>query len=191
MLNINIFINEHYWLKRLVQKGKCFLVHAVWHWIPKNCFTLGKTLWRFQHKDISIGEMVGAWCFWLLSGPRGFTCWISVALVFSFMHCWILIFALSPFYVLINMFKQMMQRYVRGLSFKPSIYVSWSKDELRVRLAPWNRFKPSSKSIFTGCSNAVLLLWIVWLVDLILDVPSTIFQLNRNGSSWVEPVFLG
>ena len=24
--------------------------------------------------------------------------------------------------------------------------------------------------------------------DLILNIPSTIFQLNRNGSSWVEPV---
>ena len=26
------------------------------------------------------------------------------------------------------------------------------------------------------------------LFDLILYVPSTIFQLNREGSSWVEPV---
>ena len=26
------------------------------------------------------------------------------------------------------------------------------------------------------------------LFDLILDVPSTIFQFNRDGSSWVEPV---
>ena len=29
---------------------------------------------------------------------------------------------------------------------------------------------------------------IVCLFDLILNVPSTIFQLNRDGSSWVEPV---
>ena len=28
----------------------------------------------------------------------------------------------------------------------------------------------------------------VCLFDLILYVPSTIFQLNRDGSSWVEPV---
>ena len=28
----------------------------------------------------------------------------------------------------------------------------------------------------------------VCLFDLILNVPSTIFQLNRDGSSWVEPV---
>ena len=28
----------------------------------------------------------------------------------------------------------------------------------------------------------------LFLFDLILDAPSTIFQLNRDGSSWVEPV---
>ena len=31
-------------------------------------------------------------------------------------------------------------------------------------------------------------LFVVCLFDLILNVPSTIFQLNRDGSSWVEPV---
>ena len=41
--------------------------------------------------------MVGAWCFGWLSGPSGFTCWISFAPVFSFIYCWVLIFALSPF----------------------------------------------------------------------------------------------
>ena len=30
----------------------------------------------------------------------------------------------------------------------------------------------------------------VCLFDLILYVPSTIFQLNRDGSSWVEPVLI-
>ena len=30
----------------------------------------------------------------------------------------------------------------KGLSCKPNIYVSWSTSELRMRLAPWNRFKP-------------------------------------------------
>ena len=34
---------------------------------------------------------------------------------------------------------------IRGLSCKPNIYVSWSTSELRVRLAPLNWFKPSSK----------------------------------------------
>ena len=33
-----------------------------------------------------------------------------------------------------------------------------------MRLAPLNRFKPSSKSIFTDRSKAVLLLWIVFLL---------------------------
>ena len=32
------------------------------------------------------------------------------------------------------------------------------------------------------------LLFVFCLFDLILYVPSTIFQLNRDGSSWVEPV---
>ena len=32
------------------------------------------------------------------------------------------------------------------------------------------------------------ILCFVCLIDLILYVPSTIFQLNRDGSSWVEPV---
>ena len=41
--------------------------------------------------------------------------------------------------------------------------MSWSTSELRVRLAPFNRFKPSSKSIFTDRSKAVLLLWIVFV----------------------------
>ena len=37
---------------------------------------------------------------------------------------------------------------VSGLSCKPNIYVSWSSSELRVRLAPLNRFKPSSKIFY-------------------------------------------
>ena len=43
------------------------------------------------------------------------------------------------------------------------ISMSKSTSELRVRLAPLNRFKPSSKSIFTDRSKAVLLLWIVFV----------------------------
>ena len=35
-----------------------------------------------------------------------------------------------------------------GLSCKPNIYVSWSTSELRERLAPLNRFKPSSKIFY-------------------------------------------
>ena len=36
--------------------------------------------------------------------------------------------------------------------------------------------------------NSLRIIVFVSLFDLILYVPSTIFQLNRDGSSWVEPV---
>ena len=35
-----------------------------------------------------------------------------------------------------------------GHSCKPNIYVSWSTSEFRVRLAPWNQFKPSSNIFY-------------------------------------------
>ena len=89
--------------------------------------------------------MIGASYFGCLSGPQGFTCWISFAPVFSPIYCWFLIFDLSHFYILIFVFWEMMHWLVRGLSCKPNIFASWSTSELRVRLAPWNRFKPSSK----------------------------------------------
>ena len=44
----------------------------------------------------------------------------------------------------------------------------------------------SSVKMLLTCSFAIVCLFC--LFDLILYVPSTIFQLNRDGSSWVEPV---
>ena len=41
---------------------------------------------------------------WLNVGPNGGNRWISFAPVFSFIYCWVLIFALSPCYILIYMF---------------------------------------------------------------------------------------
>ena len=67
-----------------------------------------QTLWLFWLKDLSIDEMVGAWSFGCLSGPRGFTCWISFTPIFSFIYCWVLISALPPCYILIYMFLEMM-----------------------------------------------------------------------------------
>ena len=67
-------------------------------------FRVKETLWWFRLKDLSIDEMIGAWYFGCLSGPLGFTCWISFAPVFGFIYCWVLIFALSPCYILIYMF---------------------------------------------------------------------------------------
>ena len=46
-----------------------------------------RTLWWFRLGDLSVGGMVGAWCFGCLSGPPGFTCWISFAPVFSLIYC--------------------------------------------------------------------------------------------------------
>ena len=40
--------------------------------------------------------------------------------------------------------------------------MAWSSSELRLRLAPLNRFKPSSK-YFTDRSKAVLLMWIFYV----------------------------
>ena len=61
-------------------------------------------LYDGSHKDLSIDEMVGAWYFGCLSGPHRFTCWISFAPLFSFIYCWVLIFASSPCDTLIYMF---------------------------------------------------------------------------------------
>ena len=67
-----------------------------------------QTLWWFRLKDISNDKMVGALWFGCLSGPLGFTCWISFAPVFIFIYCWDLIFALSLCYIFIYMFWEMM-----------------------------------------------------------------------------------
>ena len=67
-----------------------------------------QTLLWFPLKDLSIDEIVGAWYFGCLSGPPGFTCWISFAPVVSFIYCWVLIFASSPCYILIYIFWEIM-----------------------------------------------------------------------------------
>ena len=46
----------------------------------------------------------------------------------------------------------------------------------------------TSKYKSYGQNKLIYYLVFVCLFDLILYVPSTIFQLNRDGSSWVEPV---
>ena len=63
------------------------------------------TLWCFRLNDLSIDEMVGAWCFGCLLGLPGFTCWTYFALVFSFIYCWVLIFVLFPLYLDLNVFE--------------------------------------------------------------------------------------
>ena len=52
---------------------------------------------------------------WLFLGLSGFACWISFVPVFSFVCCWVLVFALSPFCVLVGVFWGMVHRWVGGL----------------------------------------------------------------------------
>ena len=56
-----------------------------------------QTLWRFRLKRLIYWWDGRGLMLWLLSGPPGFTCWISFAPVFSFIYCWVLIFALYPY----------------------------------------------------------------------------------------------
>ena len=53
---------------------------------------------------------------------------------------------------------------VRGLSCKPKIYLSWPTSELRVRLVPWNRLKPSSKIFYWPFQGDTNLLWIISVI---------------------------
>ena len=101
----------------------------------------------------------------LLSGPPEFNCWISFAPVFSCMYCWVLIFVLSPFCILILCNR----RWFMDHKCKPNIYASWSTSELRVRLVPWSKFKASS-IFLTDRSKAVFLLCIFLFCYLSLPI---------------------
>ena len=83
---------------------------------------------------------------WLLSGPLGFTCWFYFAPVFSFMYCWVLIFALSLFLYL-DLYFLGDYAWISYGSFMQTKHLCvlihhWTKGGVG---APWNRFKPSSK----------------------------------------------
>ena len=101
---------------------------------------------------------------WLLSGPPGFACWISFALIFGFVCCWVLVFALSPFCVLVCVFWEMMHGWVGGLSCGPGICVSWSTSGLEVGLARRETGISPPVKYFADLFGAVLLLWIVCVV---------------------------
>ena len=76
-----------------------------------------------------------------------------------------------------------------GLSCKPNIYVSWSTSELRVRLAPLNRFKPSSKIFywpFQGGTSFVDLLCFCSVLCLLCFVRVCLYVLRGHllGKGW-------
>ena len=75
------------------------------------------------------------------------------------------------------------------LSCKPNIYVSWSTSELRVRLAPLNRFKPSSKIFywpFQGGTSFVDLLCFCSVLCLLCFVRVCLYVLCGHllGKGW-------
>ena len=76
-----------------------------------------------------------------------------------------------------------------GLSCKPNIYVSWSTSELKVRLAPLNRFKPSSKIFywpFQGGTSFVDLLCFCSVLCLLCFVRVCLYVLRGHllGKGW-------
>ena len=80
---------------------------------------------------------------------------------------------------------------------QPNIYVSWFTSELRVRFAPWNRFKPSSKIIYwpvEGGTSFVDLLCVFYclLFDICLWVRLFICALwspaGKGLTSWLSLV---
>ena len=100
-----IKITSHYkkigYTINVLQQNACLVVNKITvcnFAFLFNCTPVGRT-WRLIYWLDGRGLML-----WLLSGPQGFTCWISFAPVFSFIYCWVLIFALSLFYILIYMF---------------------------------------------------------------------------------------
>ena len=97
---------------------------------------------------------------WLLAGLPGFTCVISFAPVFSFMYCRVLIFALSPLFILIYMFLEMMHWlawffYANQTStcLDPHLNLRWG----------WRHETSLSPPVkyFNDRSKTVLLLWII------------------------------
>ena len=84
--------------------------------------------------------MVGAWCLgW---------CQVGFLLLQYSVLCTVeSLCLLYLLYILIYMFLEIMHWWAWGLSCKPNIYVSWSTSELRVRLAPSNRFMPTGKIV--------------------------------------------
>ena len=119
----------------------------------------------------------------LLSGPLGFACWISFTLVFNFMFCWVLIFAFPSFYWRFIHFRDL---YVLGDEMMHGFYANQTSmclDPHLVRLAPWNRFKFSSK-YFTDRSKAVLILWITCVIYVLCLSCFHVCSLLPSGHLW-------
>ena len=96
-------------IKRLAIKLMyCNRLHAWWS-IQSRLATLLSSLIACQLVGLQISWRFYWWdgrglMIWLLVWPTGVYLLDFFALVFSFIYCWVLIFAISPFYILIYMF---------------------------------------------------------------------------------------
>ena len=125
-----------------------------------NCTPVGlQTLWWFRLKDLSIDEMVGAWCFGCCQDHRG----LPVGFLLLRYSVLFTVESLSLLYLLfISLFICSRRWCIDKLGVFYSklkqlcvlIHI-WTKDEVGL---PWKRFKPSSKYRF----RAVLFLWIIF-----------------------------
>ena len=84
-------------------------------------------------------------------------------------------------------------------NYKRNISISMLKGTIRQNIASWQVLQLPDMQLYLTEINPTWQLhsflyssqshsYLLLLVDLILYVPSTIFQLNRDGSSWIEPV---
>ena len=104
---------------------------------------------------------------WLLSGQLGFTCWISLTLLFSFIYCWVLNFALSPFISWFICFRRwcidklgVYHANQTAMCIDPHLNWGWGWRTVKpVQALEWN--------IFTDHSRAVLLLWIIYVISVL------------------------
>ena len=79
------------------------------------------------------------------------------------------------------------QKYYRMLQGHSAILLTFIKLPFVIKIFVLSIFEWLFYTGFTVVCNFLLFVCL-FLVDLILYVPSIIFQLNRDGSSWVEPV---
>ena len=109
-----------------------------------------QTLWRFRLKDLSIDEMVRAWCFGCCQAHQGLP--VGFLLLRYSVLC--TVESLSLLHLLFIYWFICSRRWCMdklGVFHANQIYVSWSTSKLRVRLALWNSFKPSSKILWLSC----------------------------------------
>ena len=106
-----------------------------------------QTLWRFRLKDLSIGEMVGAWCFGCCQAHRGlpvgfiFLCYSVLFTVESLSLLYLFLYL--DLYVLGDDALIMLGSFMQTKHLCVLIHI-WTKGEVG---APLTRFKPSSKVI--------------------------------------------